>query len=124
MRYSYTFTMSYQLRLEFLGQNFLNPSSVDIYKDTACYGAFGKCYHARHNGKNFGIKMGCHLIEIDFVGNDLIVVRSNRKIDVVFVDLVETKNPPTDADSEEAAMAAREDWNAVVDKEDWTMVIA
>lgn len=73
---------------------------------------------------DFGVKFGCNVLEVERIAGG-IIVRCNRRLKSISVDeKPSTWNPPTDADLEEAALAAREDWSAVECKEDWTMVTA
>lgn len=123
MKYSYTFafTSSIFVSLGMRIGSFSLFKSGSLFQNTVA----GNLKLAGKTTGSFGMIWGCNVMEIDRTENG-IVIRTNRKIVYVSVDGRKdfVENPPTDADLDEAAMAAREDWSAVVDKEDWTMVVA
>jgi hypothetical protein len=123
MRYTYTIKFNDSVRC-----SFGNGRAFSLYSK-------GGNLHVRNTWKrepvvmekvngDFGVLFGCNVIEVERLENG-IVVKSNIRIKYLHIDngsIIET--PATDADLEEAALSAREDWTAVQCKEDWAMVTA
>ena len=121
MRYTYTIMFSRDVFVSFGSR----IGSFHLFAEGSLYTCGRKLVRLPGNTfGDFGVMFGCNIVEVERIAGG-IVVRCNRKVYSTAVDFKEQVfHPPTDADLEEAAIAAREDWSAVECKEDWTMVVA